>query len=175
MNNAENFIKCTPADVFVLDALNGTHKWKTSVAMEKSDDFNAAIDAMVKEMASGSTKYEINGSSDKDKVFVMREIDDELQISFTLKFRRSSRTYTVELPFAFSMVEVEGGVTLSYLGARTTGAESMVETFPSILNFLRCFEGTFIVTGRDNSYSLLNMKLTSSTNNNSWITFQYEN
>ena len=143
--------------------------------MEKSDDFNQAINAMMQELASGSTKYEINGSSDKDKVFVMRLLDDELQISFTVKFRRSNRNYTVELPFAFSMKEVEGGISLSYLGARTTGSESMIQTFPSIRNFLACFEGAFIVTGKDNAYSLRNMKLTSSTNNNSWITFQYEN
>ena len=130
---------------------------------------------MIQEMASGSTKYEINGSTDKDKVFVMRELDDELQISFTVKFRRSNRNYTVELPFAFNMVEVDGGVTLSYLGPRSTASESMVGTFPSIRSFLACFEGTFIVTGKDNAYSLRNMKLTSSTNNNSWITFQYEN
>jgi hypothetical protein len=143
--------------------------------MEKSDDFSAAIDAMVKEMASGSTKYEINGSSDKDKVFVLRQLDDVVQLSFTVKFRRSNRTYTVELPFAYNMVEVPGGITLSYQGASSTGAESMAETFPTISNFLRCFEGTFIVTGKDNSYSLRNMKLTSSTNSNSWITFQYEN
>ena len=175
VKNAENTIKCTPADVFFLTALNGSHKWKTSIAMEKSDDFSAAIDAMVKEMASGSTKYEINGSSDKDKVFVLRQLDDVVQLSFTVKFRRSNRTYTVELTFAYNMVEVPGGITLSYQGASSTGAESMAETFPTISNFLRCFEGTFIVTGKDNSYSLRNMKLTSSTNSNSWITFQYEN
>jgi len=175
MTNAANTIRCYPAYNFFIDAINGSHRWKTSVAAEKSDDFKTALQAMITEMATGSTKYEISGNTDADKAFTLRKVDGEFQLSFTMKFRRAGKDYTVELPFSYDMQTTNEGITLSYKDARTDGAQSVLNSFPSVKAFLESFNGSYTIVGRDNSYSLRNVRLTSTTKSDSWIVFQYEN
>jgi len=175
MNNAENVIKYYPAPDFFHEMLAQAHRWKSSVAMDKSDDFKTALNNMIAEMAAGSTKYELNGSSDKDKVFVFRKVSDQIQLSFTVKFRRSNRNYTVELPFLFTVEETDGGAKLTYVEPLSDGAKNLVQSFPTITTFLQHFNGTFTIDGKDNKYSLRDLKFTSTTKDNSWFVLQYEN
>ena len=175
MVNPENVIKPYSAVNFFHEMIEQAHRWKTSLALDKSDDFKTAITNMVNEMAAGETKYELDGTADKDKTFTFRKINDQVQLSFKVKFRRSNRNYTVDLPFLFTLEKTDGGAVLTYVEPLSDGAKNLVESFPTIKTFLEAFNGSYTIAGKDNSFSLRDLKLTSTTRDNSWIILQYEN
>lgn len=175
VENPENVISCTPAHTFFTDALNDTHRWQMTMALDKSDNIKAALSAMLSEMASGSVKYDLNGNGDKNKTLTFRKSDDELQFSFTVKFRRNNKNATSELIYAYKMEKSDGQITLTYLGARNSAAESFLSTFASVGTFLESLNGTYTAAGIQNSYSLRELKLTSTNDTNHWFDIQYAN
>ena len=175
VENPENVISCTPAHTFFTDALNDTHRWQVTMALDKSDDIKAALDAMLSEMASSSVKYELNGNGDKNKTLTFRKSEDELQFSITVKFRRNNKNATSELIYAYKMEKSDGQITLTYLGARNSAAESFLSTFASVGTFLESLNGTYTAAGIQNSYSLRELKLTSTNDTNHWFDIQYAN
>lgn len=176
VKNAENVITPYPAGKFFVEMLDLAHRWKMSVATEKSDDNKQVLANMISELAAGTTKYEINGSSDKDRLFYFRKVDDQLQLSFTVKFRRNNRYLTAELLFLYSMETDDNGLlTLNYAEPRGDGGKNIVESFPAVKTFLESFNGSYRVSGKETAFNLREVRLSSTTKENSWIILQYEN
>ena len=175
MLNAENVIRCTPANEFIMKVFDNAHQWKTGVKMEKSSDFQTAMDNMVKELKSGPAKYTITQGSDKDQPFYFKKVDDQIQLSFEVSYTTGSTDNYVTLPFLFKFEPTDGGVSITYVEPRDKAATAILASFPTIKTFLESFNGTYTTTGKDNGWSLRDIKLTSTTKANSWIILRYEN
>lgn len=174
LTNPSNTISASPINFFY-KAFFERHRWKTTIATENSDYYKTLIQNLVTELASGTTKYEIDGTSDNEKAFKFRQEGEEIRLEFMLKFRIGGKTRTGELAFGYSWERTANGIKLNYIGSRSDGAQNFYDLFPSLQAFVNSFNGEFIVKGRDNSYSLRNMKFTSATDPNKWMMLQYEN
>ena len=101
--------------------------------------------------------------------FISFKLSNTGQFQFNINYQMKK---TATVSYNFDNSNAEDGVTLTYLEPAADNARNFMNAINGLEDFIKLFNGKFVVTPAESPFNLTNIRLASASDPDLWLTFQ---